>query len=248
MKIKQINLQSERAEYSKKLQHFESQFVYPLGDKTFTIMHGAVSDYFTFFEHLGEVHYFVMEENEEIIGAFCAVLRDTWYLCDFKIHPDYRGKKLYLKLMRKYFFKLYFKKNTMFAINMSPTKDNKLVKHTQKILRFLAINNEAKYLSQFTMQELKEKSAVLDPDFWDNHYIVTNNGHKDIVVDGQSMPLYHIVNKIQKLHGKVDFNSIPDNSQVMYLNQHKLGVFADEIEITMIRRGNQGKYISSAEI
>jgi hypothetical protein len=67
-------------------------------------------------------------------------------------------------------------------------------------------------------------------------------------VDGQSMPLYHIVNKIQKLHGKVDFNSIPDNSQVMYLNQHKLGVFADEIEITMIRRGNQGKYISSAEI
>ena len=45
---KKINLknQVERETYSKKLQNFEKEFTYPLGNESFYINHGLEKDYF----------------------------------------------------------------------------------------------------------------------------------------------------------------------------------------------------------
>ena len=49
---KKINLknQVEREIYSKKLQNFEKEFTYPLGNESFYISHGLEKDYFVFFD------------------------------------------------------------------------------------------------------------------------------------------------------------------------------------------------------
>ena len=48
--------------YSNKLQHFESNFQYPLNQETFKIQHGNNNyDYFSFFEKMGKVNYLVLE-------------------------------------------------------------------------------------------------------------------------------------------------------------------------------------------
>ncbi|NCQ51841.1 GNAT family N-acetyltransferase [archaeon] len=96
---KQINLSNvnDRKKYSYELKEFEKQFVYPLGNDTFHIEHGQNSDYFSFFEKLGKPNIMVLEKNNKIIGVCSAVLREInnkkyWYLCDFKIEKEHRGK------------------------------------------------------------------------------------------------------------------------------------------------------------
>ena len=105
---KKINLknQVEREIYSKKLQNFEKEFTYPLGNESFYINHGLEKDYFVFFEKLGKPNIMVLENNNEIIGLCCAILRNIngkniWYICDFKIKKEFRGKKLYKKLINE---------------------------------------------------------------------------------------------------------------------------------------------------
>ena len=244
MKVKKVDLQTERQEYSQKMQDFEKEFTYPLGNQSFSIQHGTTSDYFTFFEGLGEVHFLVIEDNNKVVGAICAVLKDTWYLCDFKISQAYRGKKLYRKLMLKYFLPLYLKNQTMFAVNMSPPSKNKIFTHTQRILKYFNIQIESRYLSQFTGKDLSH----FNEKFWKEHYIVTNNGNKDIVIEGKCVPLYHIVNKQRKLNGVQTVTEVPADSQVMLVTSKKLNMFPDEIEISLIHKGNPNIYFSSAEI
>lgn len=107
--IKQVNLQSASREfYSTELQNFEKKFTYALGDEWFNIIHGAkeTEDYFSFFEQMGDVHYFIACYNEKIVGAACAILRNGdegkyWYLCDVKVLKKFRGKGILEKIFRK---------------------------------------------------------------------------------------------------------------------------------------------------
>ena len=97
-------------------QHFQPGIVvieqvstYPFGDDFFQLDHG--SDYFAFFDRLGEVNYYTAIDGDRIAAVGAGVLRQipyrqgevvrpAWYLCDLKVHPDYQRQHLSLRLLR----------------------------------------------------------------------------------------------------------------------------------------------------
>lgn len=254
---KKINLknQVERETYSKKLQNFEKEFTYPLGNESFYINHGLEKDYFVFFEKLGKPNIMVLENNNEIIGLCCAILRNIngkniWYICDFKIKKEFRGKKLYKKLMWKYFLSSYLKCQEAFAINMSSTVNNKLFFHTKKIFKIFNFKITEKYLHAFEGKYLKEFSKS----FWENYVIVSNNGEKDIVINGKSQKLFHIVEKSYyknnlKKYEKININKINESDKVMLLTGKSMHLsFAEETVISLFSKTKSLINISSAEI
>lgn len=257
IKTKRINLsdKAERSMYSEKLQAFENEFTYPLGDAHFHIVHGAQGDYFSFFERLGKPEFLLLEHNHNVIGAVCLVLRNingknVWYACDFKIAKAYRGQKLFRKWMRRFFVPFYMKSQSLFGINMSSPDGNKLLHHTQSILKVFDIGVKPYYLYEFNAIN----NEKLGQEFWSHHAIITNNGFKDIVIEGVDIPLYHIVRKNHlqqnlKMHYAVDSNKLSIDSNMMVLSKTPMNLpFAKQSIISLIHRKSGDVYISSAEI
>lgn len=254
---KKINLTNltERESYSSKLQDFEKQFTYPLGNEEFFIQHGKKTDYFSFFEKLGKPNIMVLEKDNQVIGVCSAVLREInqskyWYLCDFKIKKEHRGQKLYRLLMWKYFLPCYLQSTNVFAINMANPDNNKLFSHMGSIFKAFNIKIEPNYLYSFTGKNIIDFPA----DFLDKHLLVSNNGEKDIVIKGESQKLFHIIeydhfkNNLDKFN-KVLSTQVSDNDSVMFLSRTKMDfTFAEESVISSFLKGKNFLNISSAEI
>lgn len=254
---KKINLSHllEREEYNLKLREFEKQFTYPLGNEKFYIEHGKQSDYFSFFEKLGKPNIMVLEKDDKVIGVCSAVLREInqqkyWYLCDFKIQEEHRGKKLYRLLMWKYFLPCYLQSQNAFAINMSNPENNKLFSHMEKIFKAFDMQIAPNYLYSFSGKDL----IKFPTQFWDEHLIVSNNGDKDIVIKGESQKLYHVVDHAHFQNNmnqftKVFSTQIGDNDSVMFLSPKALDLnFAEESVISSFLKSKNPLKISSAEI
>lgn len=197
--IKLLDLKDKptRIKYSTLLTNYEDVFTYPLGDKKFYIRHGygGLYDYFAFFEQLGQVHYIVAEDKGNLIAAGCAVLRTinkekVWYLCDFKLLEEYRGKGILEKIFKKYVFPFYFKSNKMFFVNMSPAKDNGLIKKSFDIFKLFDIKTTDLYFFEWSNSSIIDSGLNLD-DF----VILTNATKKDIVIDSKPYNIYHLVHK-----------------------------------------------------
>lgn len=99
---------NERLQYQPGIVAIEQIASYPLGNDFFKIDHGA--DYFAFFDRLGDVYYYLGLDGDRAIAVGAGVLREVpnrprelphpaWYLCDLKVHPDYRGFQLPLRLL-----------------------------------------------------------------------------------------------------------------------------------------------------
>ncbi len=119
----------ERAAFQARLAALERLATYPLGDDTFRLDHGP--DYFAFFDRLGEVLYAAALEGETLAAVACGMLRRvpfrqgeaprrTWYLADLKVHPDYRGRRLPLRMLGRYFPWNYLRCPRGYAISMDP--------------------------------------------------------------------------------------------------------------------------------
>lgn len=103
----------ERAAFQARLAALERLATYPLGDDTFQLDHGP--DYFAFFDRLGDVLYGVALEGDQVAAVGCGVLRRVvtrrgraprraWYLGDLKVHPDFRGRRIPLRLLGRHFW------------------------------------------------------------------------------------------------------------------------------------------------
>jgi hypothetical protein len=84
---------------------FERAFVYPLGNDSFHIDHGA--DYLAFFRSLGEPFPYVAETERGIAGVLVAVRRrlaghDVWYVCDLKVAPGAGSGSIGRQLLRTF--------------------------------------------------------------------------------------------------------------------------------------------------
>jgi hypothetical protein len=114
----------------------EKNFSYPLGEDEFYIHHG--DNYLNFFSRIGDPHLYAASNEHEIIALGAAVLLkrfQCWYLCDVKVLPSHRGKKIPLKLFRKYFIPCFFKSQRGFALTMenSDQKLNPIIKIMQRL-------------------------------------------------------------------------------------------------------------------
>lgn len=216
MKIKTLDLDDwkVRCSYSEQLKNFENEFTYPLGAKSFYIRHGYQSayDYFSFFEQLGKVHYMVVEVDNKVIGAGCAILRQlngekVWYLCDFKINKAFRGQHILEKMLLKYFFTFYAKSQKMYFVNMSHQKDNGLIKRVSGLFNLLPIKAVDLYFFEWTLKEFMDSNLDIS-----DYVFLTNKHKKDIVIDDDIFDIYHIVDK--KSYINVDEFHVADMSKI----------------------------------
>lgn len=228
IKLHQVNLSSsEREYYSKQLQGFEGEFSYPLGSERFHIVHGSGEqyDYFSFFEQMGEVYYFVAIDQLKVVGAGCAILRDGpegkyWYLCDFKILKEYRGKGILEKMFRKYFFKCVLKSRKLLAVNMGDgsIKSNGLFNKLKHVFWMFRVNVST--LHFYSWNKLKTPN--------DLKHIYTNDGKKDLVISGSTMPLYHAVKEpLSTNFNGVEKNFISEDAVVMMCVEEKNDIYTD---------------------
>jgi hypothetical protein len=218
--LHQINLADpvERDYYSHQLKEFESQFSYPLNVQAgsyFTIVHGnnnqnsaemPQTDYFSFFEQMGEAHYFVAltpksqsnyndspnHKNVEIVGAGCAILISPdnhpsyWYLCDFKISKPWRQKGILFKMLVKYLLPKIIKSHRFVAINMSNRKLGS-GENTQSLMAQNGLLKKLRKLFFFLPVKMKiinlyqcTKNTL--PENLKHNAIYSNHGKKDFIL------------------------------------------------------------------
>lgn len=221
MKITLLDLKNKeiRKEYSEKLKKFEDEFSYPLGESFFKIRHGDNDDYFSFFDQMGDTHYFIAEDKDKVVGAGCAILRTSenhkkyWYLCDFKITKEYRGQKILEKMLAKYFLKCVVKSHRVVAVNMNnkSIEENGLVKKIEKLFWFLNIDVQWLNLHQWSKKDIQKENI-------DIGHIYTNIGKKDIMIEENPWSLYHVVEPERKMldkFKKIAFDSLGDDCAIM---------------------------------
>jgi hypothetical protein len=188
----------------KTLKAFESSFKYPLGDKSFVIQHGSQErGYVKFFDSLGARKTFGVSNGDKLVGTGCAVLRcvrhqhtqSFWYLCDFKLDPTIQGKRVLLAIVLKYVLSYYRKSKNMLAINMSPAKDNGLIKKLKKYFFFLKLNVTPLFFYEWSVGDYQEM-MLTSPKILSDYVLLTNEFNKDIIIDGLRQPIYHLVDRL----------------------------------------------------
>jgi hypothetical protein len=177
---------------------------YPLGADFFQIDHGE--DYFAFFNRLGKLKYYVLEHGGQPIAVGAGILREippapgvgrhkSWYLCDLKVHPDFRGQHLPLKLLGAAIFPNYLRCRRSYAVSMNPgdgtpNRVNKLLQRFRWLPFSLAGQLEIFSLDHDRMRECRvtlEKS-------WGSISFLSLRGKKDLILQstGSPLPLLHV--------------------------------------------------------
>ena len=185
--------------FSRLLAQMEEEISYPLGLDRFSLHHGE--DYFAFFKRLGDLHYYILEENNEPIFVMGLVLRSIqgkkcWYICDVKVHPKHRAKGL----SKKVFLESYQDNIKIcprgYAVIMNPS-DGSVPRHLTRFQTYPILKNMniAGQLNIFSLE--KEEMLYLKPTiqtYRGEIFFLSLKGKKDLVLQssGKTMPLLHL--------------------------------------------------------
>lgn len=223
--VKKVNIYdvNDRKQASLKLQDMEKEFSYPLGEKTFFIKHGFNSekyDYFSYFEQLGEPYFYLIEKDNNAIGCICFILRNiknrkTWYICDLKIIKKQQSKKITFMLYNLLKNELSSITKSFYFVNMSPVKNNALFKIASQVLTGFDMEIQPLYFYEV------DKSH----NFFKNKCIGSNKCKKDIVIDGKSIPLYHVIDNIKDRTANIELFDIQD------IEKDSIVMFCSYVEI-----------------
>ena len=177
---------------------------YPLGEDRFEIDHGE--DYFAFFTRLGQLYYYVVLDGGRVVAVVAAILRrvpparhkkpkTVWYLCDLKVHPEYRGRYLPTAIFAHAFPKLYPLATRGYAISMDPDPERpnpvaRLLKRFRLAPMSIATQLGIVSLDAKSMQKVE---PVLRERFGCVSYL-SLAGKKDIILQSTQapMPLLHV--------------------------------------------------------
>lgn len=191
--INQVNLNDKegRKALSVKLQAMEQEFSYPLGEQSFFIKHGFGNqkyDYFSYFEQLGTPYFFVIEKENRVIGSICFILREVeqrkvWYICDLKIIKEEQSKRILFMMYNVLKTQLASITTSYYFVNMSPVKNNGMFKIASQVLSGFNMDIQPLYI-----YEVKSDNELLS-----GKTLAHNHGKKDIVINGRSTHLYHVV-------------------------------------------------------
>lgn len=182
----------------------ESLASYPLGSDFFRIDHGK--DYFSFFNRMGMLRYYVMLHNLRVVAVAAAVLRSlplttgvsankAWYLCDLKVHPDFRGQTIPQKIFGAVCIPNYLRCRRGFALSMNPAdgSPNRIVA-LMAHFRWLPFELVGQ-LSLFSLsfQQLQEHRKRIEIHFGPVS-LLSLAGKKDLILQstGKPMGLLHL--------------------------------------------------------
>ncbi|OQW52136.1 MAG: hypothetical protein A4S09_08995 [Proteobacteria bacterium SG_bin7] len=177
------------------IEAIERSSIYPLGNDFFKIDHGK--NYFSFFERLGEVYYYGWIENGKIVAVMAGVLRNlpldgknkkSWYFCDLKIHPEYRGFHIPVKI-GKSLFPRYLRNPRGYAISMNSIDGtNRMVKIASH-LRWLNFVPRAKLLIwSLSFDEVIELKPLIEK-YRGPISFLSLEGVKDIIIQSTGKPI-----------------------------------------------------------
>ncbi len=191
MKIFEIK-KDDRYLYQEQLATLEKIAIYPLGDDSFRIDHG--SDYFAFFDRLGDVHYFVCTINDKVVAVSAGIIREiphkVFYLCDLKVHPDYRGKKIPLKMLSHGAIRYYLKCPRGYAISMDKgeQKENRVAKLLSRFRWLKIAPVEKLFIYSFTHEEIKRYRELIEKHKGPISFL-SLLGIKDLILESTKKPM-----------------------------------------------------------
>lgn len=177
---------------------------YPLGDDRFEIDHGE--DYFAFFTRLGRLYYYLVLEGDRVVAVAAAILRRVpttsheepkavWYLCDLKVHPEYRGRYLPVSIFVHAFPKLYPLSSRAYAISMDVDSErpNRVALMLKRFpLAPMSIATKLGLVS-LDAKRMQKVEPILREHFGRVSYL-SLKGKKDIILQSTRtpMPLLHV--------------------------------------------------------
>lgn len=138
-----------------------------------------------------------------MIGLCARVLRPPvpdinlprcWYVCDLKVHPDYRGQRTPLRIARAVFASSYARCGRGYAITMDPADaENRVVRLVQRLR--LVPSLKVLRLSFFSLDadQMTEAASLVEAHRGPVSYL-SLGGIKDIVLEstGAPMKLLHV--------------------------------------------------------
>ena len=130
--MKIYTFQNEIPNYiNEQLLEFEKCFTYPLDSKySFRISHAPV--YIDFFQSIGSSKFILAMEDHKIIGICVAIQKENaHYICDLKIHPQVKDKRLCYKIQKQ--LRNMNSNSNLYAVYMEGTKNVQRFVHKQRI-------------------------------------------------------------------------------------------------------------------
>lgn len=222
----------------KKFEHKMSNW-YDLGNDKFRIDHGT--NYYKFFERMGNVYIQAAIKNNEIIGTGAGVLRNIrgnkiFYLCDCKIDKNFRNKWLPFRMLLKS-NKLANITNKCYCISMNKGNgcDNKIVRLLKRVKWLI----DFKYAGNMLIYSVNGKQLKHIRSLIEKHkglcYFVSLKGVKDLILKSTNKPmeLYHI-NYVKN----IDFNNTNNISYDIYDDATYMFCFHEKDNINKILEKN----------
>ncbi|MEM9802710.1 MAG: GNAT family N-acetyltransferase [Planctomycetota bacterium] len=185
----------DRAPFAEGIAALEEGATYPLGDDRFRIDHGA--DYFAFFDRLGETTFEVALDGDRVVAVVARVLRERptrcWYLCDLKVHPEYRGQRIAARFARHAFARAYVRCRRGYAISMNdPNQSENRVARLVRRLPIVPFRTGELVLFSLDQREMTEARPIVERHRGPLSFLSLQDC-KDIRMesDGRSLPLLH---------------------------------------------------------
>lgn len=190
-----------RAEFGPRIAELEKSASYPLGNDRFRIDHGA--DYFAFFDRLGDLHYYTAVVGDRVVAVGAGIVRSRpermWYLCDLKVHPDFRGRHLPLRMLSHAFLPNYLRCRRGYAISMNTTRPdgtpapNRIAKMLGRFRWAPIAKGPLLWVYSLGAEAMRSAAPVLERRRGPLSYL-SLGGVKDLVLEstGAPMPLLHV--------------------------------------------------------
>ena len=277
-----LNNPSEKEYYSNELQKLENlkDFTYPLGKETFCIKHGLGENnsYFDFFNQLGNNSHYVILHQQQVIGTICLIYRhfenyindnnlktynkqmshnnNYFYICDYKILKEFRGRNITQKLFNQLFKENIKIINKFMFVNMIvPNKKqnkNGLISNVKMLFYIFNVNEKPLYLYEIKFAEFKD--FLNQNNLSENDYcFFSNDGKKDIFISNKHHPIIHAIHKndIVKIQDGKYIDYVQPDSHVMFTSFEKLkttNLFIQKSEAKIVSNLKDVSLISSGEI
>ncbi len=195
MNLVKVTLE-KRPLYQERLRDLEALASYPLGTDRFTLSHGE--DYFAFFDRLGTTHYYAMLDGNRLAAVGAGILRKVpekaWYVCDLKVHPDYRGQHIPLKMITGAFFQNYIRCARGYGISMNSagSKQNRVAKLAKHFKWAPTSSSTQLEIYSLDSAAIKQIAPILEKHRGPISYL-SLAGKKDLILQstGKPLPLLH---------------------------------------------------------
>lgn len=196
--------EEERPEFAERIALLERGVSYPLGEDAFQLDHGE--DYFAFFDRLGEVAFLVALDGERVVAVMAAILRrwmeesgagerSAWYLCDLKVCPDYRRRRIPWRILSHALLHLYPRCGRAYGISMNESDGGgNRVAALAAGMRLVPVSVPTTLvIYSLGPGDMERVAATLESARGPLSYL-SLRGKKDLVMrsTGQPMPLLHV--------------------------------------------------------